>query len=53
MRWKEPSVGDTRIKKYFAILPVTIKGETRWLEMVKVRERFGRYLCWYDEEFID
>lgn len=60
MRWREPSVGDTRIKKYLAILPVEINGENRWLERVKIRQRFGRYLMlnewrygWYDEEFID
>lgn len=46
MRWKQraskpkrkPKVGDVRVKRWFAIFPVTIKGETRWLEKVTVKQ---------------
>ena len=34
---KKIKYNDTVIKQFFAILPVTINGETRWLENVKIR----------------
>ena len=37
MRWKEPNHGDIKIKKKFALFPITIGGETRWLEWVKIK----------------
>ena len=54
---------NTRIKTFFAILPVRIKSEVRWLEKVTVKqifieqhishlgEFFGEY--WKDVEFIN
>lgn len=45
MRWFRPRVLDVRYKTFFALFPVTIKDETRWLEVVKVREVY-RYSSW-------
>jgi hypothetical protein len=39
MKWHDkpsPKIGDTRTRSWFALLPVKIKGETRWLEWVTV-----------------
>jgi hypothetical protein len=38
-----PKVGDKRIVKYFALLPVEIDGETRWLESVEIKKEFKAY----------
>lgn len=41
MRWikrKFPTEGSERIVEKFLILPVTISGETRWLEKAKMIE---------------
>ena len=50
MRWRpnvKPCVGDRRVVSRFALLPVTINGETRWLEWVDIlqelREVEGGY----------
>ena len=40
MRFKENKDGDTKIKKFFAIFPIKIDDETRWLEIVKVQYKF-------------
>lgn len=36
MRWHDPVFGETKIKSWFALFPITIDGETRWLEKVTV-----------------
>ena len=43
MRWNEPETGDTKIKKRFALFPITIDGETRWLEWVVIKYRFSNF----------
>ncbi len=67
MRWTKPKEGKEKIKRKFAILPISIDGETRWLEWVTVRyvyysgtirkdwttNQFYRYYGWFEEEFID
>ena len=40
MRWIEPKDGDIKIKKKFAILPIAINNETRWLEWVTVKYQY-------------
>lgn len=43
MRWKDkpqPIVGDTRTRSWFALLPVKIGDETRWLEWVTVKDKY-------------
>lgn len=54
MRWirKHPERGETRVKQWFAILPVEIDDDTRWLEWVIVKQTHGRYI-WYNDAFID
>ena len=40
MRYVKPEIGTERAVKFFAMLPVTIGRETRWLERVKVKQRY-------------
>ena len=43
MRWKAPkyhSLGDLRHVRKFLILPRTIQGEVRWLEMATITQQF-------------
>ena len=51
MRWYKPEMGEVRIIKKFAILPITINGETRWLEWVKIRQKFA-ITIWINDEFV-
>lgn len=49
---------ETRIITKFAILPVTIRTETRWLERVTIKQRVGWNMHsyvheWMNEKFID
>lgn len=66
MKWRpkvKPSVGDRRVVSRFALLPVTINGETRWLEWVdilqelqEVESRFGDsagYCTWTELKFVN
>lgn len=67
MRWNKPKSGDTKIKRKFALLPITIGKETRWMEWVTVRYEFSdwnlyrdpvmrkiyRRYGWFECEFID
>ena len=51
MRWFK---GNSRIKKKFAILPIRINSEVRWLEIVYVyqkKERVYGYDFWRDIKF--
>jgi len=57
MRWKTGRAGETRIKTFFAWLPVEVNHEVRWLEYVTVEQE---YTCgcedspyWKDIKFID
>jgi hypothetical protein len=56
MRWNEPKELDERYRTFFAFLPVTINGESRWLEIVRVREVYKRIFSygrgwWYMTNF--
>ena len=59
MRWKEPIDGDVKIKKKFALFPITINYETRWLEWVNIKYKYSEdcwgWCCcgWIPTEFID
>lgn len=59
MKFKLPSLqvdGATRERKWFAILPVTIKGHVRWLEIVNVKQRYAANLkggIWCNIMFIN
>lgn len=64
MRWvkpEPPKKGDIRCKTWFALLPVTICKETRWMEWVTVEMEwvwvpleicYGEY-CWVHKGFVD
>ena len=67
MRWTEPENGDVKIKRKFAILPISVGKETRWLEWVTIKYVYYEHrpwrdydgnMCgvvtgWFKEEFID
>lgn len=65
MRLHRPESGDIKIKKKFALFPVTIGKETRWLEWVTIQYIFSdwdihidwgrayRTYGWEKEKFID
>lgn len=57
MRWQEPKDGDEKIVKKFALLPITLGRETRWLEFVTIKYIYAGYHhirgCWYPDSFID
>lgn len=42
MRFVNPKEFDERCRAFFALLPVTIDCETRWLEVVRVREVYKK-----------
>lgn len=48
MRWFK---GSSRIKKKFAILPIRIDSEVRWLEIVYIYQKKDGYNFWCDIEF--
>lgn len=41
MRWLTPVEGTIRMRDHFLWLPVYIKGETRWLERARYKQK-----CW-------
>jgi hypothetical protein len=52
MKWKVgslPEVGTTRVIAKFAIFPISINGETKWLEMVYIKQIFNTEIS--DEGF--
>ena len=61
MRFKlqpEPWLGCERIIKKFAILPIKIDYEIRWLETVTIKQKYAYHLsyvdaCWHNICFID
>ena len=59
MRWKrklDPHNGQRRIRRVWLLSPLTIKGESRWLEWAwieQVYERGGSYAFWVDHAWAD
>lgn len=67
MRWTIPQDGDIKIEKKFAVLPIEINHEVRWLERVVVKSqffdnkyirdtatgKFAKITGWMPLEFID
>lgn len=66
MRWKleNPNNQDTKIERKFALFPIRIDEEVRWLEFVTIKYRFyNRYYyrelglyekdVWIKESFVD
>jgi len=62
MKWNTPRPNDTRIKSWFAIMPVTVRYDRRWLQFVSVQQEW-QYLytnsygddiwVWKNMRFID
>ena len=40
MRWSRKKNGDTRTIKVFALMPITIGDETRWLEWCTIKQTY-------------
>lgn len=54
MKWSEPQQNDERIIIRFLILPLTIDYETRWLEFVKIKQRYDEYRYkWINSRWVD
>jgi len=62
MRWKKkdpkpkppkPRVGDKKIKMFFALFPVRINKDYRWLEYVTVEYEFIAYEVYIEERGFD
>ena len=54
MRIMRPSNNDTRIIKRFAIIPVGIDKEIRWLEFVYIEQIYSDfYGSWLNNRFVD
>ena len=60
MRFTRPKPNEKRTRKWFALLPVTLNYETRWLETVEVEQTYidiwngetGEY-WWYNAKFLN
>lgn len=54
MRWIGPDIGDKRIVKRFAILPIIVYNETVWLEFVKIEQVYGgMHHGWTNSRFVE
>lgn len=57
MRWIKTRYGDEKIKRKFAILPIKVDDEVRWLEWVTVKYTYyvnrDCVAGWHATEFID
>lgn len=67
MRWNTPKDGDIKIKRKFALFPIEINNEVRWLEFVNIQYMYREkvyiqykndikgyiYTGWTLEAFVD
>ena len=54
MRWTKPSDGDIKVKRKFALLPICLNKEVRWLEWVTIEYVYNEWdNDWYMVRFID
>ena len=51
MRWSLPRDGEVRIVRRFALFPIGIDGEYRWLETCYIKQKYSYVLSWYNVEF--
>ena len=42
MRWHYPALGEEKTVRKFLLLPLTVNGETRWLEMAMIKYCYHR-----------
>lgn len=54
MRWykHKPKMGDKKIVTKFALFPIEIDNEVRWLEKVTIEMEYG-ITMWHPMKFID
>lgn len=53
MKWRMPFDGQTRIVKRFALFPIRLQGECRWLEMCYIEQKYIYYEdMWFDSRFV-
>lgn len=54
MRWTKPSDGDIKVKRKFALFPICLYREVRWLEWVTVEYVYNEWENdWHMTRFID
>ncbi len=54
MRWYRHHHGKTRVVKRFALFPIEIAGECRWLEICYIKQKYNFWLeMWFNEEFVE
>lgn len=54
MRWHKPYHAKKRVIKRFALLPIGIRGEWRWLEICYIKQRYDfKSGTWFNEEFVE
>lgn len=52
MRWYKPTMGDKKIVTKFALFPIQIKHEVRWLEKVTIEMEYGLTM-WHPMRFVN
>lgn len=56
MRWTKPTKGDERIIKRFAIFPILVEREYRWLEWCYIKQTWYHRIfeddCWKNIAFV-
>jgi hypothetical protein len=57
MKFKRPDNRERRVVKRFALFPITIYRETRWLETVYIKQSYNIWTAqvfshWENEEFL-
>lgn len=53
MKMKKPVPGEEKTRKFFAIFPIVINTETRWLEFVTVKYFYSIRGGWIPFAFVD
>lgn len=54
MKWYKPTHGSTKTRSRFALFPIRIENEVRWLEKVTVKYSYdGIVGKWRPYEFVD
>lgn len=53
MRWTKPRHGDRKTIRKFALFPIEIDFEVRWLERATVQMEYNYLFGWRYEKYID
>jgi hypothetical protein len=53
MRKTLPKPGDTRVIRRWAVFPIVIDGEERWLESCIILQRWTNMFGWQDAAFLE